>query len=213
MEAASDEVERQPAEARARDFELAQKAAGDAEAFEQIYWRHHKRVYGICYRMTKNVSDAEDLTQQVFIVLFRKIGSFRGDAAFSTWLHRMTVNTVLMHLRKNKTIKEETIGDGELPEAPSVGKKQSGGNQIVDRVVMNELIGKLAKGYRNVLILHDVLGYEHEEIARLLGCSSGTSKSQLFKARQKLRRLLSSERGDSRAKGNDNEGRKIVEGT
>ena len=99
------------------DYELAQKAAdGDVAAFEQIYWQHHRRVFSVCVRMTKNVTEAEDVTQQVFLLLFRKIGSFRGDSAFSTWLHRMTVNTTLMHFRKNKTIKESTTEDGELPE-------------------------------------------------------------------------------------------------
>ncbi len=174
------------------DYELAQKAAaGDAAAFEQIYWRHHRRVFGICLRMTKNEAEAEDVTQQVFINLFKKIGSFRGDSAFTTWLHRITVNQMLMRLRSNKSRREEITETGELPEINYKGSATFGNaNQIISRLQLNEAIAKLADGYRKVLILHDIEGFEHEEIAQMLGCASGTSKSQLHKARNVLRRLL-----------------------
>ncbi len=176
------------------DFELAQKAAaGDVAAFEQIYWQHHRRVYSICLRMTKNVAEAEDVTQKVFLQLFRKIGSFRGDSKFSTWLHRMTVNTTLMHFRKNKTIKESTTNDGELPEVIHTGDKKHNKPYVVDNIALTRAISQLPNGYRKVFILHDIQGYEHQEVAKILGCASGTSKSQLYKARRKLRKLMTVE--------------------
>ena len=194
------ETASEPESARAADYELAQKAAaGDVDAFEQIYWKHHRRVFGICLRMTKNVHEAEDVTQQVFLNLFRKIGSFRGDSAFTTWLHRITVNQMLMHIRTNKIRKEETTEDGELPEVSSAPLlKSSNPNQIISRLHLNEAIAKLADGYRKVLILHDIEGFEHDEIAQILGCASGTSKSQLHKARRVLRQLLTSGNASNR---------------
>ena len=177
---------------RIADYELAQKAAaGDVDAFERIYWQHHRRVFGICLRMTKNTTEAEDVTQQVFLNLFKKIGSFRGDSAFTTWLHRITVNQMLMHLRSNRSRKEDITETGELPENNyRVLEKSGSANQIVHRLQLNEAIAKLADGYRKVLVLHDIEGFEHEEIAKILGCASGTSKSQLHKARRVLQRLL-----------------------
>ena len=173
---------------------MAQKAAaGDVAAFEQIYWQHHRRVFSVCMRMTKNVTEAEDVTQQVFLLLFRKIGSFRGDSAFSTWLHRMTVNTTLMHFRKNKTIKESTTEDGELPERIYSDNKKHSETNFVDRIALTRAVSELPDGYRKVFVLHDIQGYEHKEIAQMLGCAEGTSKSQLHKARRKLQNLMSAE--------------------
>ena len=173
------------------DYELAQKAAvGDVAAFEQIYWKHHRRVFGVCLRMTKNVTEAEDVTQQVFLMLFRKIGSFRGDSAFTTWLHRMTVNTTLMHFRKNKTIKESTTETGELPDKIYSDNKKHSETNFVDRIALTRAVSELPDGYRKVFIFHDIQGYEHREIARMLGCAEGTSKSQLHKARRKLKKLM-----------------------
>lgn len=196
----TDEIATESESARIADFELTQKAAGgDLEAFEQIYWKHHRRVFGICVRMTKNVVEAEDLTQEVFLQLFKKIGGFRGDAAFSTWLHRLTVNKVLMHFRSIKSRKEEITEDGELPDDNyALDVKIQNANQIVNRLHLNRAIAQLADGYRKVLILHDIEGYEHDEIARLLGCASGTSKSQLHKARRVLRRILATGNAPSR---------------
>ena len=176
------------------DYELTQKAAaGDVAAFEQIYWQHHRRVFSVCVRMTKNVTEAEDVTQQVFLLLFRKIGSFRGDSAFSTWLHRMTVNTTLMHFRKNKTIKESTTEDGELPEKIYSDNKKHSETHFVDSIALTRAVSELPDGYRKVFVLHDIQGYEHKEIAQMLGCAEGTSKSQLHKARRKLQKLMSAE--------------------
>ncbi|HYO62541.1 MAG TPA: RNA polymerase sigma factor [Pyrinomonadaceae bacterium] len=179
---------------RGSDFELAQAAAaGDSSAFEQLYWLHHRRVYSLCLRMTQNVAEAEDLTQEVFINLFNKIGSFRGDSAFTTWLHRMTVNQVLMHFRRAKSRKEQTSEEGETPVQVVAGTENPDRMPVVDRIALDKAVGELPPGYRTVFVLHDVEGYEHEEIARLLGCAVGTSKSQLHKARIKLRQFLKRE--------------------
>lgn len=175
----------------ATDFQLAQAASnGDIFAFEETYNRHHRRVYAICLRMLQNTAEAEDLTQDVFIQLYRKIGSFRGDSAFTTWLHRLTVNQVLMHFRKRNVKFEKTTEEGETPVQIVGGTENPDKMPIVDKIALENAIQQLPEGYKNVFVLHDVEGYEHEEVARILGCSVGTSKSQLHKARLKLRKLL-----------------------
>ena len=175
----------------AKDFDLTRAAAkGDMTAFEEIYNRHHRRVYSICLRMLQNTSEAEDLTQDVFIQLYRKVGSFRGDSAFTTWLHRMTVNQVLMHFRKRSVKFEKTTEEGDIPDQVEVGTGNPFKMPIVDKIALESAIEQLPTGYKNVFVLHDVEGFEHEEVARILGCSVGTSKSQLHKARLKLQKLL-----------------------
>src|SRR5256714_862442 len=175
----------------ARDFDLTRAAAkGDMNAFEEIYTRHHRRVYSICLRMLQSTSEAEDLTQDVFIQLYRKVGSFRGDSAFTTWLHRMTVNQVLMHFRKRTVKFEKTTEEGETPDQVVSGTANPQKMRIVDKIALDNAIAQLPEGYKNVFVLHDVEGFEHEEVARILGCSVGTSKSQLHKARLKLQKLL-----------------------
>jgi RNA polymerase sigma-70 factor, ECF subfamily len=176
---------------KVKDFDLAQSASkGDMVAFEELYKRHHRRVYSICLRMLQNTSEAEDLTQDVFIQLYRKIGSFRGDSAFTTWLHRMTVNQVLMHFRKRTVKFEKTTEEGETPDQIVSGTANPERMRIVDKIAIDNAIAQLPNGYKNVFLLHDVEGFEHEEVARILGCSVGTSKSQLHKARLKLQKLL-----------------------
>jgi RNA polymerase sigma-70 factor (ECF subfamily) len=173
------------------DYELAQAAAeGEINAFEALYARHHRRVYSLCLRMTGNVGEAEDLTQEVFIQLHRKLGSFRGESAFTTWLHRLTVNQVLMHFRKRGVKLEQTTDDGDTPVQVVLGTGNARAMPVVDKIAIEKAVGQLPPGYRTVFVLHDVEGHEHEEIARMLGCSVGTSKSQLHKARMKLRGLL-----------------------
>ena len=176
---------------KAWDHALAQRAGkGDMSAFEELYRRHHRRVYSLCLRMTQNVSEAEDLAQEAFVQLFRKIGSFRGESAFTTWLHRLTVNQVLMHFRKRSVRDEKTTEEGETPDQAVLGTENPSRMHVVDRIALDKAIAQLPPGYRTVFVLHDVEGYEHEEIGRMLGCAVGTSKSQLHKARMKLRNLL-----------------------
>ena len=173
------------------DLELCRRAAdGDLAAFELVYERYHRRTYSLCLRMTASQTEAEDLTQEVFIQLFRKIGSFRGDSAFSTWLHRLTVNQVLMHFRRRSVKNEKTTEEGEMPEQAVTGTSNPNRMAVVDRIALKNAISQLPNGYRTVFVLHDVEGFEHEEVARIMGISVGTSKSQLHKARLKLRGLL-----------------------
>jgi len=177
----------------AEAIRLAQ--AGDATAFEHLYQLHSRRVYALCLRMVGNPSDAEDLMQEAFLQLFRKIGTFRGESAFSTWLHRMTVNVVLMRLRK-KTLPAASLEETTEPDEETGGPRKDIGapdlrlSGAVDRVNLERSIEKLPPGYRTVFVLHDVQGFEHNEIAGIMGCSVGNSKSQLHKARTRLRELL-----------------------
>ena len=170
------------------------KSTPDMEAFEEIYRLHHKRVYSICFRMLRNASDAEDITQQVFIQLFRKLHTFRGDSSFTTWLHRMTVNQVLMHFRRRVVKTEKTTEDGSTPIRIVSGTENPSRMALIDRIALNQAIGQLPPGYRMVFILHDLEGFDHDEIGKMLGCAVGTSKSQLHKARQRLRQLLTGRR-------------------
>lgn len=173
------------------DLNLARLAAeGNMEAFEEIYKRHYRRVYSLCLRMLQNSTEAEDLTQDVFIQLHRKISSFRGESAFTTWLHRLTVNQVLMHFRKRVVRYEKTADEEETPIQIVPGTENQNRMSVIDRIALKKAIQQLPAGYKKVFLLHDVEGYEHEEVARILGCSVGTSKSQLHKARAKLKKLL-----------------------
>ena len=173
------------------DEDINYALTGDKmSGFEDLYRKHYRRVYSICLRMTGNVAEAEDLTQEVFIQLHRKLDSFRGESAFTTWLHRLTVNQVLMHFRKRSVKSELTTEDGEMPDSVDPDTLNPETMPIIDRISLETAIAQLPPGYRTAFVLHDVEGYEHEEIARILGCSPGTSKSQLHKARLKLRRLI-----------------------
>jgi len=185
------EKRQQPTKASELDYELARRiAGGDMQAFEELYQCYHRRVYSLCLRMTGNTAEAEDLTQEIFIHVYQKLGGFRGDSTLATWLHRVTVNKVLMHFRKNSRRRERTTEDGESPE-PNVKDSRAGSQSpILDRLALERAVARLTPGYRAVFILHDVEGYEHAETARMCGISVGTSKSQLHKARRRLCELL-----------------------
>src|ERR1022692_285684 len=167
---------------------------GDADAFAVLYHAYKARIYSVCLRMTNNPSQAEDFTQEAFLLVFRKIASFRGDSAFSTWLHRIAINTVLMRFRK-KSISQVPLdepycnreGDNMRRE---YGTKDNRLEGCVNRVALANSIKDLPHGYRTIFLLHEVQGYEHQEIAKLRGCSVGNSKSQLHKAKQRMRGLL-----------------------
>jgi len=199
----TDRVQRQDDEFNeAEAIERAKQ--GDARAFQELYDKHKRRVYSLCLRMTANTAEAEDLTQEAFLQLYRKIATFRGESAFSTWLHRLSVNVVLMHLRKKSlpvVSLEETTQGGE-EDAP---KKDFGAEDLalagsIDRLQLQKAVDDLAPGYRTIFVLHDVEGYEHNEIAGIVGCSIGNSKSQLHKARMKLRDLLKINRAEKTGK-------------
>ena len=184
---------REPEESGAgsSDLMLSRRAgSGDMSALGELYCRYNRRVYSLCRRMVENTAEAEDLTQEVFIHLSHEAGTFRGDSAFTTWLHRLTVNVVLMYLRKHKRRFERSKQDKEIPEQAELGTERPGGMPVFDRLELDRSLAALPPGYRMVFVLFDVEGYTHDEIALLLGCSAGTSKSQLHKARTKLRALL-----------------------
>jgi RNA polymerase sigma-70 factor, ECF subfamily len=184
-----------PVESSQYELQLARRiASGDMQAFEELYNRYHRRVYNLCLRMTNDVSEAEDLAQEIFIHVYRKIGSFRGESAMMTWLHRVTVNKVLMHFRKNSVRRERMTEDGESPEPVVKNAETPSQMQAVDRIALDRAIAQLPPGYRAVFILHDVEGYEHAEVAQICGTAVGTSKSQLHKARKKLYELLKGNR-------------------
>lgn len=170
---------------------LAQQ--GDEEAFARLFELHKSRVYSMCLLMTRDVAEAEDLTQDSFLQVFRTIGSFRGDAAFSTWLYRVAMNTVLMKLRRKspRLFSLDEPASAESPSLPrSLGKSDPSLTGAIDRIALRRAIQELPAGCRTIFALHDVEGLQHHEIAELLGCSIGNSKSQLHKARLKMRELL-----------------------
>jgi len=168
---------------------------GDARAFERLYRSHSGRVYALCMRMLRNPDEAEDSTQEVFLQVFRKIQGFRGASAFSTWLHRVAINTVLMRIRRSKVAKamlvENTEGSEETGMAPrELGAPDQHLEGYVDRVAIENAIRQLPPRCKLMFVLYDIQGYAHNEIAKLLGCSVGNAKSQLHKARARLRKLL-----------------------
>jgi RNA polymerase sigma-70 factor, ECF subfamily len=177
------------------DSEVIQRAQqGDSDAFAALFHAHKARIYSVCLRMTNNAAEAEDLTQDAFLQVFRKIATFRGDSAFSTWLHRIAVNTVLMHFRK-KSLCQVSLDEPYSSSDGAKIRREYGARDnrlagCVDRVALAAAIKELPHGYRTIFLLHEVEGYEHQEIAEMLGCSVGNSKSQLHKAKLRIRELL-----------------------
>jgi|HubBroStandDraft_2_1064218.scaffolds.fasta_scaffold268300_1 RNA polymerase sigma-70 factor (ECF subfamily) len=172
---------------------LAQE--GDARGFERLYRLHSGRVYGLCLKMVKDPVEAEDLTQDAFLQTFRRIQTFRGDSLFSTWLHRLTVNIVLMSFRRKKHPQislDETFESNEEARKSNVefSVRDLNLSGVIDRINLESAISQLPIGYKQMFVLHDIQGYEHHEISRILGCTAGNSKSQLHKARARLRQLL-----------------------
>jgi RNA polymerase sigma-70 factor, ECF subfamily len=180
------------------DHELISRAQdGDPQACAAIFDLHRRRVYSTCLLMTRNVCDAEDMMQDAFIQIFRGLNSFRGDSAFSTWIYRVVVNTVLMTRRK-RHLREVSLDEPVSVDYTPV-QREFGGDDTelmgtVDRVALTQAAKELPEGCRTIFILHEVEGYEHHEIAERLRCSIGNSKSQLHKARLKMRKLLASGR-------------------
>jgi RNA polymerase sigma-70 factor, ECF subfamily len=180
---------------------LAQQ--GDAVAFEHIYRRHSGRVYALCLRLARDTLEAEDLTQEAFLQLFRKIHTFRGESAFSSWLYRLTANVVFMKFRKRKLATESLESPGETHDESVSIRREIGVvdlrlSGLFDRINLQAAIEQLPEDYRAMFLLHDVYGYDHNAIAKMRGCSVGNSKSQLHKARKRLR-------GDLRGRGSGSE--------
>jgi RNA polymerase sigma-70 factor, ECF subfamily len=176
------------------DLDLVKRAQrGDSDAFASLFHAHKARIYSVCLRMTNNTAEAEDLTQDAFLQVFRKLCTFRGDSALSTWLYRIAVNTVLMHFRK-KALRQISLDEPYNQDARLVrreyGSRDGRLTGSVDRIALTRAIKELPAGYRTIFLLHEVEGYEHQEIAELLDCSVGNSKSQLHKAKLRIRELL-----------------------
>ena len=171
---------------------------GDSEAFTCLFHGHKAKVYSLCLRMTQNVAEAEDLTQDTFVMVYRQIGAFRGDSAFSTWLHRVAVNTVLMHFRK-RSLRQVSLDEPYTDKDGAkinreYGVKDDRLEGCVDRVALASAIKDLPIGYRRTFLLHEIGGYKHQEIAEILNCCVGTSKSQLHKAKLRIRTTLAHSR-------------------
>jgi len=168
---------------------------GEAAAFEVLYRLHRRRVYALCLRMAKNASEAEDLTQDVFLQIFRQIHTFRGESAFSTWVYRIASNLVLMHFRKRKIMPSSLDEISEREEEGGIPRHDFGGwdlrlNGIFDRSDLETAIRQLSECNRAAFLLHYVQGYPHKEIAEILGCPVATAKSHAFRARKRLRERL-----------------------
>jgi RNA polymerase sigma-70 factor (ECF subfamily) len=176
----------------AEAIKLAQQ--GDAQAFETLYGLHNRRVFAMCRRMSDSQEEADDLTQEVFLLVFRKIAGFRGQSTFSTWLYRVTSNTVMMRLRKKKVSAvslQQLLEPQDAQMAPAdFGRRDVQLAGVIDRVHLQRAMESLPAKCRNVFELFDIAGYGHHEIAAMNGCSVGASKSQLHQARLKLRSAL-----------------------
>lgn len=168
--------------------ELIRRArAGDAGAFEAIYRAHVGRVYALCLRLAADAGRAEELTQDVFVRAWERLASYRGEAAFSTWLHRLAANLVLDDQRSSRRRDLRMMAGGdEIEDAPCRGTSDGPG----DSIDLEHAIAQLPPGARAVFVLHDVEGYQHGEIAEMTGIAAGTSKAQLFRARRLLREAL-----------------------
>lgn len=181
---------------RNNNLDLVKRAQqGDADAFATLFHTHKSRIYSLCLRMTNNAAEAEDLAQDAFLQVFRKLATFRGDSALSTWLHRIAVNTVLMHFRRKTpcriSLDEPFLNsDNSKTTRREYGTRDGRLETSVSRLALARAISELPEGYRAIFILHEVNGYQHREIAKMLGCSVGTSKSQLHKAKLRIREIL-----------------------
>jgi RNA polymerase sigma-70 factor (ECF subfamily) len=182
------------------DLDVVRRAQrGDSDAFAVLFHAQKTRIYSVCLRMTNNAAEAEDLTQDAFLQVFRRIETFRGDSAFSTWLHRIAVNTVLMRFRK-KSLRQVSLDEPHSRDNGAKMRREFGAKDnhlagCLDRLALASAIKELPPGYRTMFLLHEVEGYAHQEIAEMLGCSVRTSKLQLHKAKMRIRELLAHSRG------------------
>ena len=167
--------------------------AGDRHAFEALYTRHVGRVYAICLRLTANVQTAEELTQEAFVRAWQRLSSFRGDSAFATWLHRLAVNVVLDQQRAQHSWFRRVVAIDDAMEvvASEQTRTVSNADRLADRHDLESAIRRLPLAARTVFVLHDVEGWQHDEIAARTGTAVGTSKAHLHRARQLLREWLS----------------------
>ena len=164
---------------------------GELGAFEEVYRTHSRRLYGVTLRMLGNPADAEDMLQEIFLAAHRKLDSFRGESALGTWLYRLAVNLCLDYLR-SRTGRAVSVTDA-LDDEPTLSDTGSRGlaERAVTRIDLERAMAQLPEGCRTAFVLHDVQGLEHREVGEIMGIAEGTSKSQVHKARMRLRALLS----------------------
>lgn len=170
---------------------VARCRRGELGAFEELYQRHSSRLYNVAYRMTGSAADADDLLQDIFLQIYRRLETFRGDSALGTWLYRLAVNCCLDHLRSKQGKQQKATGfledlDQVEPAAPGSWRPDT----VLDRMELERAIAQLPPSYRAAFVLHDVEGLEHHEVGETLGIAVGTSKSLVHKARARMRRLL-----------------------
>lgn len=176
---------------RTADLELVLRCQeGDAGAFEELYRQHAGRLYNLVFRMAGSVPEAEDLLQEVFLQAHRKLRSFRGDSSLGTWLYRLTMNHCLDHLRRRQTRMGRVTESLDAEHAAEPIAPAPAVPSAISRLDLERAIARLPEGCRAAFLLHDVEGFEHQEVAQILGVSTGTSKSQVHKARMKLRGML-----------------------
>jgi len=174
------------------DLELAARCrAGDADAFEELYRQHARRLFGLVFRMTGSAEDAEDLLQEVFLQGHRKLAGFRGESTLGTWLYRLAMNHCLDHLRGRQAKMSRATESLDRDEGPEPVAREPLVPPAISRIDLERAIDTLPEGCKAAFLLHDVEGFEHREVADILGISEGTSKSQVHKARMKLRAVLS----------------------
>ena len=173
------------------DLELAERCQqGDAGAFEELYRQHAGRLYNLAYRMAGSAQDAEDLLQEIFVHAHRKLASFRGESSLATWLYRLGMNQCLDYLRGRQVRMDRASQSLDSPASGADATADPLSPSPLNRIQLERAIGRLPDGCRAAFLLHDVEGFEHGEVARILGISIGTSKSQVHKARMKLRAML-----------------------
>jgi RNA polymerase sigma-70 factor (ECF subfamily) len=175
------------------DQVLERAKAGDASAFEALYNAYKHQVYALCLMKTGDIQDAEDLTQEVFVRVYRKVNGFRGDSAFATWLYRVTLNTIMMHFRKHR-VALRSISDVDDCVTRNIADDQEAtpcyGYHPVDHIALARAIGGLGQGARQAVVLHDIKGLSYREIATLAGVPVSTSKAEVWRAHRQMRAIL-----------------------
>jgi len=178
---------------KSADLELAGRIrSGDGTAFESLYQQHAPRLYNLAYRMAGTATDADDLLQDIFLLAYRKVGSFRGESSLGTWLYRLAMNHCLDVLRSRQSRQEQQTDSLDEDGAPAPAAAPALG--AVSRIDLERAIGQLPRACRAAFLLHDVEGFGHQEVGTILGISEGTSKSQVHKARLRIRAYLTQPR-------------------
>jgi RNA polymerase sigma-70 factor, ECF subfamily len=182
------------------DLMIEKVKRGDVAAFEELYKLYESSVYSLCLRLTRDILDAEDLTQEVFLQVHRKVNTFRGDAAFGSWLYRVATNASMMYLRKRQHVEELPLGlltDDVCPEQCLRQSRRNTDSDPLEHIALVRALSSLSTMRRNMIILHDIKGLTHAEVAEHLGVTANTSKSTLSRARRKLRHALTGDGSDS----------------